>query len=67
MLCSCDVTKLKIEEMWYIIKFVKDVRSPYTIKSVFFTNFYIYPRYCVVFCAGDTESKHRSRFCLLVV
>ena len=62
MVCSCDVTKLKIEEMWYILKFVKNVRSPYAVKSVSFTNFHVHRRNCVVFCGGDTEGKGILKF-----
>lgn len=60
--CSCDVTKLKIEEICYIIKFVKDVMSPYAIKSVCFTHFYIHLRHCLIFWGGDTESKGILKF-----
>jgi hypothetical protein len=47
----------KLCEVIYIIKSLKEIISPYIIKSIYYSNFQSSLRYGIIFWGGGSESK----------
>jgi hypothetical protein len=42
---------------YYVIQYLKDVMSPYTIWSIYFAHFYCHLRYGLLLWGDDSESE----------